>query len=73
MSVKRDDIQLDLQEDHRQREDHDATNQILHHIAENQGLDFVEGSTPPKQKENCTSGGAGNVEAPAPITTERSD
>jgi hypothetical protein len=48
MSEKREDIQLDLQEDHRQREDHEAKSRILRRLMENQGLDLVEGSNTSK-------------------------
>jgi hypothetical protein len=55
VSEKRQDIHLDLQEDHRQREDREAKSWILRLVAENQGLDLVEGSTPSKmKKKNCT-------------------
>jgi hypothetical protein len=46
MSEKQEDIQLDLQEDHRQREDREVKSRILRHVAENQGMNLVEGSTP---------------------------
>jgi hypothetical protein len=48
MSEKLEDVQLDLQEDHRQREDREAKTRILRRVAENQGLDLVEVSTPSK-------------------------
>jgi hypothetical protein len=51
MSNKREDIQLDLQKDHRQRQDREAKTRILHRVAETQGLDLVEGSTPSKTKK----------------------
>jgi hypothetical protein len=55
MSEKREDILLDLQEDHRQREDRERKSRILRRIAENQGLDLVEGSTTSKtKKKTCT-------------------
>jgi hypothetical protein len=54
MCEQREDIQLGLQEDHRQHEDREAKSRILGSVAENQGLDLVEGSTPAKTKEkNC--------------------
>jgi hypothetical protein len=49
MSEKREDIQLDLEEDHREREDCKAKSRILCHVAENKELDLVVGSTPPKK------------------------
>jgi hypothetical protein len=68
MSEKRKDIQVDLQEDHRQREDCEAKIRILSRFAENQGLDLVEGTTPSKTKKTNTAyrAEAGNVETPAP-------
>jgi hypothetical protein len=51
MSEKREDIQLDLQENHRQREDREAKSRILHRVAENQELGLVKGSTPSKKKK----------------------
>jgi hypothetical protein len=72
MYQKREDIQLDLQEDNLQRDDREAKSRILRRFAENQGLVLVEGSTPSKtKKKTAHNGGAGNVEAPAPTTTER--
>jgi hypothetical protein len=42
---------------------------------ENQRLDLVEGSTPSKmkkkKKKTAVIGGAGNVKAPVPTTTDR--
>jgi hypothetical protein len=63
MSEKQENIQLDLQKDHRQSEDHKAKSRILRRVVENQGLDLVEGSTPSKM-ENKTAhrGGAHNVD-----------
>jgi hypothetical protein len=52
MSKKREDIQLDLQEDNRQREDREEKSRILRRVMENQGLDLVEGSTPSKTEKN---------------------
>jgi hypothetical protein len=67
VSEKREDIQLDLQEDDRQREDRKGKSRILRRVVENQGLDLVEGSTPSKtEKETAGRAGAGKVEAPAP-------
>jgi hypothetical protein len=38
----------------------------------NQRLDLVEGSTPPKRKKKtAVRGGASNVKAPVPTTTDR--
>jgi predicted transcriptional regulator len=54
MSEKRKDIQLDLQEDHRQLEDLEAKSQLLRRFAKNQILDLVEGSTLSRTKKNCT-------------------
>jgi hypothetical protein len=51
MSEKREDIQLNVQEDHRQRENREAKGRILRSVAENQGLDSVEGSTPSKTQK----------------------
>jgi hypothetical protein len=51
---KREDIQLDLQEDHPQREAREAKSQILRRVAENQGLDLVEGSTSLKNEKKKT-------------------
>jgi hypothetical protein len=67
MSEKRDDIQLDLQEDHRQREDREAKSRILRRVAKNQGLDLLEGSTPSiTEKNTAHRAESGNVETPAP-------
>jgi hypothetical protein len=66
MSEKREDIQLDLQKDHQQREDGEAKSQILRHVTENQGLVLVEWLTPSETEKTAHTGGAGNVEAPAP-------
>jgi hypothetical protein len=56
MSKKRGDIQLDLQEDHRQHEDRKARSQIICRVTGNQGLNLVEWSTPPpppqKKRQN---------------------
>jgi hypothetical protein len=72
MSVKREDIQLDLQEDHRPREDREAKSRILCCVTENQGLGLEEGSTTFKIKKNMTvRAGASNVEAPFPNDTEK--
>jgi hypothetical protein len=44
------------------------------HRARRQVPDVVEGSTPSRtEKETADRAGAGNVEAPAPTTTERED
>jgi hypothetical protein len=51
MSEKREDIQLDLQEDHRQDEDRETKCRILHRVAENQRLGLLEGSTPSQTKK----------------------
>jgi hypothetical protein len=51
ISEKREDIQLDLQEDHRQHKDRETKGRILRRVAQNQGLDLVEGSTPSKTKK----------------------
>jgi hypothetical protein len=72
MFEKGKDIQLALQEDHRQREDREAKSRILSHVTENQGLGLVEGSTLSKTKNKTANrGGADNVEAPALTTRER--
>jgi hypothetical protein len=48
----------------------ETRSRILCRVAENQGLDLVERSTPSKtKKKNAQTGGAGNVDAPAPTTT----
>jgi hypothetical protein len=66
-SEKREDVQLDLQEDHRQHEDGETKSRILLLIVENQGLDLVEGLTPSeKEKETKGRAEAGNVETPGP-------
>jgi hypothetical protein len=48
---EREDIQLDLQEDHRQRDDREAKSWLLRRVAENQELDLVEGSIPSKTEK----------------------
>jgi hypothetical protein len=52
MSEKREDIQLDLQEDNRE-----GKSRILRRVAENQGLDLVEWSTPSKTEKETEGRG----------------
>jgi hypothetical protein len=73
MSEKREDIQLDIQEEHQQRENCGAKSWNLRHEAGNQELSLVEGLTPSERKITANRGEAGNVEALAPNTTERID
>jgi hypothetical protein len=55
MFEKRENIQLDLQENHQQRDDREAKSRILRRVAESQGLDLMQGSNPPpKRKEKKT-------------------
>jgi hypothetical protein len=66
ISEKGGDIQLNLHEDYRRREDRESKSRILRRVAENQGLDLVEGSTSTKTEKTTFRAEAGNVETPAP-------
>jgi hypothetical protein len=67
MSKKQEVIQLDLREDHREREDRETKGRILCLVAENQELGLVKSSTASKkEKETTGRAEAGNGETTVP-------